>query len=368
MAAALFARDPLPTKMIRGFLGLPGELRNRIYTYYFEDEYRAEFAADNFVFEQRTFQPLNPSPDQSGPLQKYIYEPIQPLNPSPNLAAPCHKYIYEKEKLTATPKTIRISWRLGKYLRVDGCRTKWETSLCPLILVCKQVHYETIAFLYQDTTFVFQGTKRIINFGQTVPKRNLKRITKLRLHYKCYDEPALRGDLMFMHKHIATWNNACRALAKHLTALEHLEVWMHVEYMRHWSLRHEAIQPLFQFCRLTQKSRNPRSSSDVIKQGQTSESSSTIATPPPGGLKTVKVHFTTRDVFCGPWRHIWDVEYVIKNVHAGFGDAIAKVILGFSEKEAMKKFLEMWKEMWAEEQEWHPYLLHVTGENTEQAG
>ena len=35
---------PLPKK-IHGFLGLPGELRNRIYGYYFEMAFRAEFAA-----------------------------------------------------------------------------------------------------------------------------------------------------------------------------------------------------------------------------------------------------------------------------------------------------------------------------------
>lgn len=338
MATTLFVRPALPAKKIRGFLGLPGELRNRIYAYCFEDEFRVEFAADNIIFEKprpRTVKLMIPVRDQqSGPIRKYVYKKVEVM-----------------------PKTVRISRKLGKYLRVDGLRTNWETSLCPLILVCKQVYCETIAFHYQNTTVCFQAPKRMTNFIQSVPKKNLELITKLHLHYTCYNEPTGSEDRVWKNKHISGWNNACKIMAKHLTGLRHLEIWMWNDRMRDWSLRHEAVQPLLQFRRPTQGFR--RSSLPSVEQGQTSSSTPTVTPKPSANLQTVNVHFATHDTLVQRW--FVESQETIEGLHARFGDAIAKAILGFSEKEAMEKLMELW----AEREEWQEYLGYVISDGTE---
>jgi hypothetical protein len=161
------ARPGKPTlQKVRGFLSLPGELRNHIYEYYFEAAFRCEIAAKGQEFTEWKPQTVK------------LGSGLLPLDPQ---VLKSDSKVQEER-----PPTIRISRRLGRYNVVQGLQTNWMTSLFALTLVCKQVHAETVALIYQKTEFVFDAPKRITNFLCTISPSNLANIRKLQLYYATY--------------------------------------------------------------------------------------------------------------------------------------------------------------------------------------
>jgi hypothetical protein len=165
----LFSRPrpgkPTPKK-VRGFLSLPGEIRNQIYEYYFGAGFRCEIAAKGREFTKQKPQTLR------------LWSGLRPLDTK--------VFKSNSEVEEERPPTIRISRRLGRYNVVQGLQTNWMISLFALSLVCKQVHVETVAVIYQKTEFVFDAPKRTTNFLCTIPPSNLASIRKLQLHYIVY--------------------------------------------------------------------------------------------------------------------------------------------------------------------------------------
>lgn len=171
------------SKKIRGFLGLSGELRNKIYRYYFQEGFRCEVAAKGSDFcSNRT----------------------------------------RRER--GCPNILRMSRKLGNYKRVDGIQTNWSNSLCALILICRQVHHEAIIFLYQKTTFIFDAPKRITNFVEAVPGKNLANFTRVEMHYSTYGHPKSSNDQIWKEKHHASWSRAYKVAAKSLINLQVLKI------------------------------------------------------------------------------------------------------------------------------------------------
>jgi hypothetical protein len=309
---SLFARataSPTP-KRVRGFLGLPGELRNLIYHYYFQQEFRVEIAAKGAEFAveaPRTIKLCLGTVNRDGSVFKYQPKPKKVL-----------------------PMTLRMHRQHGHQNRVDGLRTNWATSLSALVLVCKQVHAEAIVFLYQNTTFVFNAPKRIINFLGIVSKNNQANITKLQLHYSTYGHPRLVEMQKWKRKHGESWHAACISASKRLVHLQALEVHIHVNTHTKFDLREDWVQPLLHFRRLTCAGRACGNQEKHCKIHN---------------LGIVKIHLQTR------WRRRWTPSNVLRypeledacdDLHSYFSQTLELAIHGFSEETALAEFKEAW--------------------------
>lgn len=187
--ASLFSRAHKPRgstpKKIRGFLALPGEIRNQIYGYYFDSERRCEIASKGSQFTQRKPQTVKLS---SSVIAKKSTTPA----PTP-------------EKSATPAIVVRLSRSLGKFNAVQGLGTNWPGSLCALSLVCKQIYTETAKFLYQNTIFVFDAPKRMTNFFTYASAVHLGSITKLHLHYRTYGNPYRTVNIVWQEKHHQSW-------------------------------------------------------------------------------------------------------------------------------------------------------------------
>lgn len=311
--SGLFSRArPGPTAAkARGFMALPGEVRNMIYEYYFQADCRCEFAAKGCNFTQ--------------PKPRVVKLSTGLIRPKNNMFK-SHTGVEDEQ-----PITIRISRPLGKYNIVQDLQTSWPSSLYALNLVCKQVYTETIPFLYRKTIFVFDAPKRINAFLSIVSKPRLADITKLQLHYSTYGSPEASQDRVWQDKHRSTWLNACKAASKKLTNLQELEIWVQLnDCAPRFSLRESWVAPLLQFRRLTS---SPKYSEDA----QTSQSSR-------GTLHIAKIHILTRwskNPMAAFGGHR-ELAKACTDLHLLFGEAVSRAILGFREEESMAEFDAAW--------------------------
>lgn len=310
----VYPSQKAPSKKVRGFMSLPGEVRNIVYGYYFARSIRCEFAAQGRQLDERQSRTVT-----------LVSAHTQPKNYDKPLK-------YTTKKVPERPVTIRISRPLGKYNIVKGLQTNWLASLNALNLVCKQVHNETTAFLYDKTVFVFDAPKRIEAFLTILPQTKLGLITQLQLHYDTYGHPARCQDYTWQDKHHESWLRACKAVSKNLVGLRSLEVWVQVhDCAPKFNLRQKWLAPLLQFRRLTY---TPESMND------TERSSSRIKQ----GLVDVKIHFQTRwskpplDAFGGNR----PLAKASNNLHLLYSQAISLAILGAKEEAAMAKFFKAW--------------------------
>lgn len=186
---SLFSRAHRPgvsaPKKIRGFLALPGEIRNQIYNYHFDSERRCEIAGKGSKFTQRKPQTVKLSSNL--------------ISTNNNTSAP------DSESNSVPLTVVRFSGLLGKYNAAQGLQTNWSGSLSALSLVCKKIYIETATFLYQKTVFVFDAPKRIENFFKFASSIHMECITKLHLHYDTYGHPWETKDLIWQEKHSQSW-------------------------------------------------------------------------------------------------------------------------------------------------------------------
>ncbi|KAF1945492.1 hypothetical protein EJ02DRAFT_500747 [Clathrospora elynae] len=309
-----------PTQKLRGFLALPAELRNQIYAYYFGAEVRCEVAAVGFQrFLQRKPRTVKLS---SGLLCQPVSKP-RPATESKNEV-----------------EVIRISRPLGKHNVVQGLKTNWLGSLYALNLVCKQVHAETLAFLYHKTLFIFDAPKRIDNFLNIVSKPRLECIAKLQLHYDTYGDPGRTADCIWQDRHYQSWHRACKALSKKLVGVQHVAIWLHIHSSApKFNLREKWVAPLLHFRRLTTKKTTP------THHGHKSS----------GGLDTVAIHIRT-PLSRSPLTTFTNNRALAKastHLHLLFGQAISLAILGATQKEAMTAFNMAWEGEYAQ---WRHHL------------
>jgi len=288
-------------KKIRGFLSLPGEVRNQIYAYYFASQFRCEIASKSANFHA-------PAP-KTVKLWAGSYS-----TKSPSLQ-------YTSPTKSDTPLTIRVSRPLGKYTLVRGLQTNWFSSLFAVNLVSKQLHAETLPFLYQKTKFVFDAPNRILAFLSTVSNSKLAHITKLQIHYRTYGAPRMAADRVWQDKHRQSWVRACTAASKKLANLQSLAIFMRVlDSPLRFNLREAWVAPLLQFRRLARDA---------------------------GTLRAVDVDFRTGVSgfkFANP-----AVRHASEDLHRLFGQAVRLALLGAKEEVAMKGFNDAWEgehEMW----------------------
>ena len=158
-------------------------------------------------------------------------------------------------------------------------------------------------------------------FLKCVPKKNLESIIKLELHYTTYGSPQWTWSDIWRDKHVKAWNTTCDAMSKHLTNLQKLFVLIKNSRKVHWSLEQDALEPLFQFRRLSTNCK---------------PQTATLTRPPP--LRNVEVYFKT---YLCPLGGL-ELQSTSRELHKLFGEAIAQVILGKSKEEAMVEVKEAW--------------------------
>jgi hypothetical protein len=229
------AKSGNPTiKKPRGFLSLPGEIRNQVYAYYFESSICCEVVASGRQISSRKLRTVKLWAGA-------FHHTGQVLKHTP-------------ETKRDAPITIRMSRRLGKYTVVQGLQTNWHGSLYALNLVCKLLHAETVAFLYRKTVFVFDAPKRVCNFLAVVSQPRLECIARMEMHYSTYGCPKLAKDVVWQEKHHGSWVQACKTAARKMGGLRELKVWMRVNQdPLRFSLRETYVAPVLQFRRLAGK-------------------------------------------------------------------------------------------------------------------
>jgi hypothetical protein len=298
--------------MVRGFLSLPGETRNQIYQYYFDVDFRCEVAAKGCHFNRRKSRTVKLWAAAFQSNTQFL------------------KYIPEAKD--SAPVTIRMSRSLGKYNVVQGLKTNWFGSLFAINLTCKQVHVETVAFLYRKTVFVFQAPKRITNFLDIVSKPRIEHITNLQLHYTTYGCPKWTKDCEWQEKHNRSWIRACNAAARKLISLHNLRVWIQVnDEPLHFSLRKIWVLPLLQFRRLTLVSESADGTPN-LQNPRTQQ----------GKLKLVEVDFSTR-LSGYQFGGNQELAKASEDLHRLFGHAIGRAVLGAREEDAMAEFKTAWE-------------------------
>lgn len=318
-----------PAGKISGFLGLPGELRNRIYDYYFDQDFRVEIAAKGTALSHKAHHP------------KTVKLSLNLLDRGRTV----HKD--QMTSLQQTPKILRMPRRFGHYQRVNGIRTEWSSSLSALILVCRQVYHEAIIFLYQNTTYTFAAPRRIANFLDVIPKQNLSWVMKLHLHYGSYGCPLLAADRTWANKHLRSWILACKSASKQFINLQQLQVWIKVnEASPRFDLRQHWLQPLLQFRRLSCTSKAKPDS------GRPKAFPTTTTTKPSGLLKRVEIEFRTYWSGRAHFSRESALSDASNHLHRLFAEAISLAILGASEDVAMAKFNSAWEDY----SEWHHHL------------
>jgi hypothetical protein len=299
------------SKRLRGFLSLPGELRNQVYGYYFESEFRCEVAAASSRFEER-------KPGIVKLWAGIFQSDSQALK-------------YDPEIKEEDPATIRISRPFGKYTIIKGMQTNWFTSLFAINLVCKQIHVETLPFLYRQTLFLFDAPSRIRNFLDVVSKSKLEYITKLQLHYSTYGSPSWNKDHIWQEKHARSWIRALTQVSKRLMGLQNLKIRVRVnDYSPRLNLREPWVLPLLQFRRLTCAS----------KTGEGCTNGGTDGTRQ-NMLDVVIIDFRT-SVFGWQFDGHQELAKASEALHRLFGHALSSAILGAKEEEAMADFNEAW--------------------------
>ena len=311
-----------------GFLDLPGELRNQIYGYCFQQGFQCDFAGKDAHLRAR-------EPKVLSARKSSIFVPCPGKDPK-------KARMPETSKQEGLPISVRVSRTLGRharrshiqhrmsdyiaghYQRINGLDTCWETSLCPFFLVCKKVYSESIGFLYENTTFGFDSPSRITRFLNVVSKQNLSKVRKIQLYYHTYGDPKWIRDVRWQERHRDSWSRACKAVAKQLINLNQLHAWIHVHKTPiKLNMQQDWIRPFFWF-------------------RQCREPTKTIAK----SLTTVNVQ--VESFWSGPYA--FDQENlcgISADLHRIFGQAIASAILGASEDEAMEAFSDAWESKYA---------------------
>ncbi|EOA80699.1 uncharacterized protein SETTUDRAFT_35625 [Exserohilum turcica Et28A] len=312
-ARAHTAVMPSPKKL-RGFLALPGEIRNGIYSYYFGSEYHCEITAQGSQFKQRRPHTIKLWSGLAARKDHASRPDTKPGMPALNI--------------------VRFSGPLG-------LQTNWLGSPYALSLTCKQVHLETAAFLYSKTVFIFDAPKRILNFFNVVPSTSLDKITKLHFHYDTYGPPHRADHQVWQAKHSQSWFNACKAASKKLTGLQELQVWAQLhDSAPKFSLREKWITPLLQFQRHTRCTSRMKAVDDAAAATASPKANDTHTSY----LENVQVHIRTR------WSHSPLTAFLNNKrlaqasteLHVLYGHAVSLAIKGAKEEEAMAAFDAAW--------------------------
>jgi hypothetical protein len=227
-------------------------------------------------------------------------------------------------------RRILTGWLTGRYERIRGLDTRWSTSLCGLIFVCKQIHNECICFFYTNTTFAFDSPSRVVNFLKVPLATNLANVTRIQLHYHTYGDPKRSEDIRFKQKHAESWSRTCKTAAQELVNLKHIDIWIHTrETNVRLGIHENYLMPICWF-------------------RQRLDPNKTISK----ALKTANVRIDTiwnrQDAFKD--KHL---QWASEHLHKLFEEAISRMMMGAKPAVAMEEFNRAWEHQFAR---WHHHL------------
>lgn len=223
-------KRPYQPKKRLGFLDLPGEIRNEIYAYCFEDEIWVDMTPDaNHVLSASSISRgaaprLNPTAITPSPTPT-----TNPTNPAsthhhgPVAAAP--------KTLSVPKKPQKIRYRRHKDRTRSLSPANWARTPGALTRTSRQIHAESLPFFYATVFFIFSAPNALLRFvrggrrgrGALAPAK-LALIRKLHVAHATYGDPDLTRDVMWKERSDARWALAMREAAARLTGLRVLRL------------------------------------------------------------------------------------------------------------------------------------------------
>ncbi len=216
------------TKRCR-LLQLPGEVRNLIYDYVFEDPVVVQFVPsandDGFALGKKL-----------GLSREAYY----------------HQTLCKEAAQTSSTMPRIFRFRMS-HSRVNH-QVKWATSLHALILTCRQIYAEAAPLLYARMTFFFQSARAIVRYLAQLRTPQLAALQKIHIDYRTYGNPQSPGTHeCWMRKYEALWRKACELLATKPSGLRQLWITVEVhQFPLRFRLAETWVAPLLEFAKAPQ--------------------------------------------------------------------------------------------------------------------
>lgn len=172
------------SKHRHSFVDLPGEIRNRIYAYYYDD------MVTEFMSKRADYA----LPSQTCHITDHV------------------------------GRRMRRSYFVGQRRLQDKAFADWQKSSMSLLLTSHWLATEAAKYLYQETQFYFQGHKFIKNFIRHTAIDSRSFITKLTISYRPRNSSRFREDEVLKVKEDANWDSAFELASKSLPNLRELYI------------------------------------------------------------------------------------------------------------------------------------------------
>ena len=167
------------------FLQLPGELRNKIYSYAIPEK--------NYAIEWRHHNHQNKS------LTHEVIRDIRRQNPKLPLDTAKRRRLLDTHTRPDGEKRLSVEDR--------------HSGPTVLLLVCKQMSEEAASVLYSKSMFCFHGLGSLRHFLDDLRPMTMKSIRRLSLKYRAYGNPAKTEDQRWKEKHDRLWESLCWRIA-----------------------------------------------------------------------------------------------------------------------------------------------------------
>ncbi|EOD45702.1 hypothetical protein UCRNP2_7584 [Neofusicoccum parvum UCRNP2] len=168
-----------------GFLDLPGEIRNEIYAYCFEDEIWIDMTPNaNHILAQKA---IHPGTWSSHALQTSF----APANTNAAAAATVPSPL--RLPAITKPKPHKIRYHPSGRSSPPP-PTDWTRSAGTLVRTSRQIHAEALPFFYATAFFIFSAPRALRRFLALLPPRKLALVRKLHVAHATYGDPATPAD------------------------------------------------------------------------------------------------------------------------------------------------------------------------------
>jgi hypothetical protein len=116
----------------------------------------------------------------------------------------------------------------------------------PLLRVCRKIHEEVLPLLYTSVAFHFQSMKAVNCFLNGAPGQGLQQITKLAITQPGYGEPCRTSNTTWKAKHDQRWMSNCKRIAQEMTGVQHLKLCLQIcDWPCQLNLSSNWAKPLF---------------------------------------------------------------------------------------------------------------------------
>jgi 2EXR family len=186
-----------------GFLDLPGEIRNRIYTLAFPEQ----------QVLLRSSHPKRDPESKSTVKRGHDKRSCQLYASAPHRLSPPHCQLF----LSAH-----------------------------LLRVCHKIHEEALPLLYSSTALHFESMKAINLFLNGASHQGLQHTKKLAITQSGYGEPYRTSDECWKIRHDQRWMSTCKKIAEAMTSLQHLRLGLQLcDWPTQLNLNAKWARPLF---------------------------------------------------------------------------------------------------------------------------